>query len=648
MFGSVQHIKDEHAEKSLFKRRSIIAIIIVGLALSFLAARFFYLQVWEYRSLQIQSDNNRIRLQVIAPNRGLIIDRNGVLLAENQPAYRLEITPERLPRRDPENKRISIYESLDATLSELEKLVEITPVQKQRLMNSLKASKLFHAITIRLSLTAQEVGRVAVNRHRLPGVEITPYLNRYYPGGEAMTHVTGYVSRIDANDLLGFDADNYQANTHIGKTGIEQYREKLLHGTSGYQKVETNAQGRLLRVIERNDPQAGQDLILAIDSGLQIAAWNAMGDYSGSVVALDPRNGDVLAMVSKPAFDANLFVNGISQADYDQILNAPDRPLYNRALKGGYEPGSTIKPFVALAGLDAGLITASTRIFSSGDFYLPGVERPYRDWKKGGHGWVTVRSALQQSVNTYFYELGVKLGIDAMHDYIQQFGFGAPTGIDLFGEAAGILPSRQWKRGRSNQPWYPGETVIAAIGQGYNVATPLQLVSATAALAMNGRRFVPRLVRGIKKHGTDDIRWYKPVSASTVPVINPQDWDVVRGGMEDVVNSATGTARAIGKDSTYTIAGKSGTAQVFGLAEGEKYDASKIDRRLRNNALFVAWAPVEEPKIVVAVIIEHADGGGSAIAAPIAKILLDKWLLEAGELNSNKVVTQAAVVQEGQ
>ncbi len=636
MFRSLHHIKDEHAEKSLFRRRSISAMVIVILAMSLLAARFFYLQVWEYSSLQTQSDNNRIRLQVVAPNRGLIFDRNGVSLAENQPAYRLEITPERLSRKRPGKPRISMDEALLETLDKLEKLVAINPTQRQRLLDSWKRSKAFQAITLRLSLTAAEVGVLAVNRHQLPGVEITPYLNRYYPGGEAMTHLTGYVGRIDDNDLVGLDTDNYRANTHIGKTGIELYREKLLHGLSGYQKIETNVQGRLIRVLERSDPQAGQDLILAIDTRLQLAAWEAMGEYAGSVIALDPRNGDVLAMVSKPSFDANLFVNGISQAAYDRILHAEGRPLYNRALKGGYEPGSTLKPFVALAGLEAGLINASTRIFSSGDFYLPGVSRPYRDWKKGGHGWVTLRPALAQSVNTYFYDLGVKLGIDGMHDYIQQFGFGAPTGIDLFGEAVGVLPSREWKRKRNNQPWYPGETVIAAIGQGFNVATPLQLATSTAALAMNGKRYVPRLVRGIKAHGAEETQWLPPVAASSVPIVNLQDWELVREGMVDVVHGATGSARAIGVDSAYTIAGKSGTAQVFGLAEGEEYDASKVIRRLRNHALFVAWAPVAEPKIVVAVIVEHADGGGSTMAAPIAKILMDTWLLEAGHLGGDK------------
>ena len=632
MMRGFHHIKDEHAEKSLFRSRAVVAFLLILIALVLLAARFTYLQVWKHGSFQAQADKNRIRLQIVAPSRGMIYDRNGILLAENKPAYRLEIATERLARPRIAGNRMPLSEALENTLSELEKLVTITPTQRKRFLRKSRQSKSFQPVPLRLSLTEEELSRVAVNRHRLPGVEITPYLTRYYSGGEAMTHLTGYVGRIDEGDLQELDQENYQANTHIGKTGVERFREGLLHGVSGFEKVETNAQGRVLRVLERKDPQAGQDLVLSIDSRLQLAAWEAMGEYSGSVVAIDPNNGDVLAMVSKPGFDANLFVNGITQTDYSRILNAPDRPLYNRALKGGYEPGSTFKPFVALAGLESGTVNIETRVFSSGKFYLPNVSRPYRDWRKGGHGWVTVRSALQQSVNTYFYELGVKLGIDSMHEYIQQFGFGRQTGIDLFGEGVGVLPSRDWKRARFNQPWYPGETVIAAIGQGYNVTTPLQLASATATLAMNGKRYTPRLLRGLKEYGRLQTDWLPPTEADAVPVVNPVNWEEVRGGMEDVVNSSTGTARKISVGAAYRIAGKSGTAQVFGLAKGQEYDASTIDRRLRNNALFVAWAPVEAPKIVVAVIIEHALGGGSSTAAPIARVLLDEWLIEAGHL----------------
>ncbi len=628
------HIKDEHAEKSLFRSRAMFAFFLILLALVLLALRFTYLQVWKHGSFQAQADKNRIRVQVVAPSRGMIYDRNGVLLAENKPAYRLEITAERLARPKASGKRISRQAALEITLAELEKLIVITPTQRHRFLRKIQQVKAFRPVSLRLSLSEQEVSRVAVNRHRLPGVEITPYLTRYYPGGEAMTHLTGYVGRIDEGDLKQLDQDNYLDNTHIGKTGVENYREALLHGQSGFQKIETNAQGRVLRVLEKKDPEAGQDLILTIDSRLQLAAWEALGDYSGSVVAIDPNNGDVLAMVSKPSFDANLFVNGITQSDYSRILNAPDRPLFNRALKGGYEPGSTFKPFVALAGLEGGMVNVDTRIFSSGEYYLPKVSRPYGDWKKGGHGWVTVRAALTQSVNTYFYELGYKLGIDAMHDYIQMFGFGQKTGIDLYGEGVGILPSRAWKRGHFDQPWYPGETVIAAIGQGYNVATPLQLASATATLAMNGKRFTPRLLLGLKKYGHKSTDWLPASEATLVPVVDPKNWAAVRAGMEDVVNSATGTARKISIGATYRIAGKSGTAQMFKLAKDQKYDAETIDPRLRNNALFVAWAPAEAPKIVVAIIIEHSLGGGSSTAAPIARILLDQWLLTADQVEA--------------
>jgi len=634
--AGLHHIKDEHSEKSLFRSRAMFAFSLILLALVLLAVRFVYLQVWKHGSFKAQADKNRIRVQVVAPSRGMIYDRNGVLLAENKPAYRLEITAERLVRPKVSGKRISRQAALEITLAELDKLIVITPTQRQRFLRKIQQVKPFRPVSVRLSLSEAEVSRVAVNRHRLPGVEITPYLTRHYPGGEAMTHITGYVGRIDEGDLKQLDQQNYLANTHVGKTGVENFREKLLHGQSGFEKIETNAQGRVLRVLEKEDPEAGQDLILTIDSRLQQAAWEALGDYSGSIVAIDPNNGDVLAMVSKPGFDANLFVNGITQSDYSRILNAPDRPLYNRALKGGYEPGSTFKPFVALAGLEGGVVNINTRVFSSGEYYLPNVSRPYGDWQEGGHGWVTVRGALTQSVNTYFYELGYKLGIDTMHDYIQKFGFGQKTGIDLFGEGVGILPSRAWKRTRFNQPWYPGETVIAAIGQGFNVVTPLQLASATATLAMNGKRFTPRLLLGLKKYGHKNTDWLPSREAVTVPVVDPENWAAVRGGMEDVVHSATGTARKIGIDAAYRIAGKSGTAQLVKLVKGQKYDAKSIDRRLRDNALFVAWAPVDAPKIVVAIIIEHSLGGGSSTAAPIARILLDQWLLADTAVNAGK------------
>ena len=398
-----------------------------------------------------------------------------------------------------------------------------------------------------------------------------------------------------------------------------------MHGSSGFERVETNAGGRVLHVLERQDAVPGVDLVLSIDVAVQQAAWDALGDKPGAVVAIDPRDGSVIALVSKPAYDPNLFVHGISKTAYNEILNAPGRPLFNRALRGGYEPGSTLKPFVGLAGLELGVVTEQTRVFSNGKFYIEGYSRPYHDWRSGGHGWVTIRSALEQSVNTYFYELAMKLGIDRMHDYLAQFGFGAPTGIDVPGEGKGLLPSREWKRAVHEEPWYPGETVIAGIGQGFNVVTPVQLANATATLINGGNRYAPRVTYATKQAGDQRAQRVRAPLVMQVPIKDPQDWQVVLEGMEQVVNGARGTARAIAKGSRYRIAGKTGTAQVFKLAKGQDYKASEIPEHLRDHALFIAFAPVDNPRIAIAVVVEHG-GAGSRVAAPIARATLDAWL----------------------
>jgi len=485
----------------------------------------------------------------------------------------------------------------------------------------------FDAVPIKFNLSEEEVARFAVDRHFFTGVDIVPYLSRYYPYGELLTHVLGYVGRIDEDDLAGLDATDYRANTHIGKSGVERQYENLLHGHSGVEKVETNAAGRAVRTLERTDPIHGDDLILSLDMQVQQVAWDALGDRPGAVVAIDPKNGSVLALVSKPAFDPNLFVHGISGADYQAILHEPGRALFNRAIQGGYEPGSTLKPFVGLAGLELGVTTADRRIFSSGNYYLPGQERPYRDWLKGGHGWVDMPGALEQSVNTYFYDLALKLGIDRMHDYLEQFGFGSPTGLDLPGENAGVLPSREWKRGRFNQPWYPGETVIAGIGQGFNVVTPVQLAVALSALANTGTRFEPRLLYASKRAGNAQAVRSLASPALQIRVNEPANWEVVREGMHRVVHGQRGTARALLPLTGFEMAGKSGTAQVVGLAQDEERQGSDVAEHLRHHALFIAFAPVDNPVIVVAAVVEHG-GGGSKNAAPVAKAVIEAWLAQ--------------------
>jgi penicillin-binding protein 2 len=443
--------------------------------------------------------------------------------------------------------------------------------------------------------------------------------------------VLGYVGRLDVDDLAEVDEDNYRGTTHIGKAGIEKYYETQLHGVNGVEKIETNVQGRVLKVLERENPVHGDDLILAIDVQVQQVAWDALGDRPGAVVAIDPRDGAVLALVSKPAFDPNLFVHGISGEDYQAILNAPGRPLFNRPLLGGYEPGSTLKPFIGLAGLELGVVNENKRVFSNGQFFLPGVSRPYRDWKKGGHGWVTMIEALEQSVNTYFYQLALDLGIDRMHDYLAQFGFGAPTGLDLLGEKAGVLPSREWKRAQFSAPWYPGETVIAGIGQGFNVATPVQLANAVATMANGGTRFEPRLLYAAKHAGNEQADKTQAPVAFQIPVVSAANWQLVQAGMRRVVHGERGTARAIKPESGsgFEIAGKSGTAQVAAQARDEDMDETTATH-LRHHALFIAYAPFDHPTIAVAVVVEHG-GGGSRQAAPVARAVIDAWLSQEFE-----------------
>jgi penicillin-binding protein 2 len=606
-------LKDKVQERQLFSARALTAFLIILAAIFLLSLRYAYLQVINYEEFAARSINNQVRIVPVAPNRGLIYDRRGRLVAENRPAYRLELVPEKVG-------------NVERTVEALGHLVDLPDDAFENFQDSQKRYRDFDSVPLKFNLTEQEVARFAVDRHQFTGVEIVPYLARYYPYGELLTHVLGYVSRLDVDDLNRVDEGNYRGTTHIGKAGIERYYEDGLHGISGIEKIETNAEGRILKVLERDNPVHGDDLILALDIQVQKAAWDALGDRPGAVVAIDPTDGSVLALVSKPAFDPNLFVHGISSQDYSVILAAPGRPLFNRALLGGYEPGSTIKPFVALAGLELGIVTSEDRVFSSGGYYLPGVSRPFRDWKKGGHGWVNMLGALEQSVNTYFYQLAFKMGIDRMHDYLDQFGFGEKTGLDLLGENSGILPSREWKRGRFGEPWYPGETVIAGIGQGFNVVTPVQLANAVATLSNGGTRHMPRLLYATKHPGDDQAdKAHAPV-VEQVPVTDQANWDLVHAGMRLVVHGERGTARAIKPDSGFEIAGKSGTAQVAAQDVDEDMDESTATH-LRHHALFIAYAPYDQPSIVVAVVVEHG-GGGSREAAPVARAVIDAWLLQ--------------------
>lgn len=604
-------LKDQVLEGRQFGVRALTAFLIILAAIFLLSLRYVYLQLISYEEFTVRSINNQVRIVPVPPNRGLIYDRRGRPVAENLPAYRLELVPERVG-------------DLEQTIAELGRLVDLPDDAYEKFTENRKRYRVFDSVPLKFNLTEKEVARFSVDRHRFDGVEIVPYLARYYPYGELLTHVLGYVGRLDVDDLNRVDEGNYRGTTHIGKSGVERFYENQLHGVNGIEKIETNAQGRKLSVLERQNPVHGDDLILALDVQVQQAAWDALGDRPGAVVAIDPNDGSVLAMVSKPAFDANLFVHGISSEDYRNILNAPGRPLFNRTLLGGYEPGSTLKPFIGLAGLELGVVTAEDRVFSSGQYFLPGVSRPFRDWRRGGHGWVNMQSALEQSVNTYFYQLALDMGIDRMHDYLAQFGFGTQTGLDLLGENSGVLPSRDWKRGQYSEPWYPGETIIAGIGQGFNVVTPVQLANAVATLANGGTRFEPRLLYAAKHAGNQQADKIQAPVGLQVPVNSPANWDIIREGMHRVVHGEKGTARAIRPESGYEMAGKSGTSQVAAQAADEDMDETTATH-LRHHALFIAYAPYQNPSIVVAAVVEHG-GGGSREAAPVARAVIDAWL----------------------
>ncbi len=594
-------LSNQNELRALINGRLLIAGIIAALLLLAVLARYWYLQIPQYEDFAARSDSNRIRLRALPPSRGLIFDRNGIVVADNRPAYRVEIVRERLDAE--------LTEVLEKLAGNIELSDSVLDAFNRRINDEHRA---FAPIVLRYNLTEQEVARIAVDRHALPGVEVRPYLTRYYPFTTLLAHVVGYVGRVDENDLRQLAEENYRATTHVGKSGLERYYESRLHGTSGYEKVETNVVGRLVDILERQPPVAGENLRLTIDVQLQRHASLALGQLPGAVVALAPQTGEVLALVSNPAFDPNAFINGISQTEYNALLNSPSAPFVNRALRGEYVPGSTLKPFVAMVALDVGVVNSDKQFFSTGEYFLEGSTRAYRDWRRGGHGWVNLQQGLEQSVNTVFYQLALELGIDRMHDGLQQFGFGRATGIDLEGERTGILPSRAWKQARFGEPWYPGETVIAGIGQGSNVSTPLQLAVATARLATRGQGVTPHL--------------WSEASAEPLPPLEfaPPHWDLVLQGMQDVIHGSRGTASAIAP-TDYLMAGKTGTAQVFSRKEGEEIDTENLAMELQNHALFIAFAPVDAPQIVVVSVVEHG-GSGSRAAAPVAVAVIDDWL----------------------
>jgi penicillin-binding protein 2 len=617
-------IKDHHAEQRLFEGRAIAAAVIMVIALGSVIARLVWLQVIQYDYFADLSQGNRIKIEPIPPNRGLILDRNGLPLATNAPSYQLELTREQVT-------------DIDATLLGLAKLGLLDNADFPSLKKDIRSRRSFEAVPVKLQLTDEELARFAARRYQFPGVEIRPRLTRYYPLGASSVHAIGYVGAISEDDEKTLDLNEYAGTTLTGKSGVEKAYERELHGRAGVQQLLVNAQGRTVEgsgeELKRQEPIAGNDLFLTIDLQVQQVAEEALRGQRAAAVAIDPTNGDIIAFVSTPAFDPNLFARGLSRPQYLALTEDPDRPMYDRALRGVYPPGSTVKPLFAIAALEAGVVTPQDTRFCRGTWYAKGYGRVKRDWKPGGHGTVDMRRALATSCDIYFFDVARLMGIDRMAAVVSKFGLGAPTGIDIEGERSGIVPSTEWKKRAYKKPefqvWFPGDTINVGIGQGQMLVTPLQLANAIAALAAKGQRFKPRLVRAVRDVQTGKTSEVPPEPLPPVKVADPGEWDVAQGGMFDVVNAAHGTARYYLQPApVYKMAGKSGTAQVFTVGINERMrKAGELTEHLRDHALFVAFAPFDAPKIAVAVVVENAPGGGSAFSAPIARRILDRYLL---------------------
>jgi len=605
-------LKNPEQELRIFRVRALLAVLVVIVLTSLLVGRLGYLQIVQHDLYSTRSEKNRVRVEPLPPNRGLIYDRNGALLAENRPTYNLTLVRERV-------------DDLDDTLALLVDLLELPEEEIEAFqVRSRQRQRPFQPALLMSDLSEEQIARLAVNRHRLPGVEVEAQLLRYYPDAEVMAHALGYVGRINAEELQDLDPGRYAGTHFIGKTGVERFYETELHGEAGLRKVETNARGRVLRELGRTDPVPGANLTLTLDRSLQMLAYELLDGRRGSIVAIVPNTGEILAMVSTPGFDSNQFVTGIDVASYRALQEDIDLPLFNRAIRGHYPPGSTIKPFLALAGLVEGVITPDSTINDPGFYQLPNDSRRYRNWLRWGHGRVDMERSIAVSNNTYYYTLAHDLGIDKLHERMTNFGFGQRVAHDVQGESTGLMPSRDWKRARFNQPWYPGETLSVGIGQGYWQVTPLQLASATAALANRGHWVKPRLALRI---GEEPVPAELPDTLPDIQLANDNWWDRVYSGMEKVLSGSEGTARRTGVGLEYRMGGKSGTAQVFSLGQDQRYNAEELEERLRDHALFMAFAPIEEPKIAVSVIVENA-GGGSTHAAHLARAMTDAWLLE--------------------
>lgn len=628
---SRKELKNHQDEQHNFKLRLGVLSLIVLTAFSLLAIRFYFLQIYRYDHYQTLAENNRISIVPITPNRGLISDRNGVILAHNFFAYTLEITPSKV-------------KNLGATITDIAQLVEVSPSDLKR-FNKLKSEgHNFESIPLRTHLNEIEAAKFAVNRYRYPGVELKSRLFRHYPLGKQGAHMVGYIGRINDKDLIKLAAkdvlSNYKGTDHIGKSGVEEYYEAQLHGTTGFQQVEIDADGKAVRILSSKAPTSGSNLILSTDSKLQEIAETAFGERRGSLVAIKPSTGEVLAFVSMPTFDSNLFVGGIDVENWKLLNESLDKPLINRPIRGVYPPGSTFKPFAALAGLENGKRKPPFSISDAGYFMLPRSGHRYRDWKPGGHGNVDMRRAITISCDTFFYGLAMELGIERLSSFVRHFGFGQKSGVDIAGEVGGLMPTPEWKMRRFKQPWYMGETVIVGIGQGYTLATPMQLAQATAILANKGVAMRPRLVAAITDAKTGISQATQTVISDKIP-LDEANLEIVKLGMIDVTLPG-GTAASVGANAGYSIAAKTGTAQVIGMKQNEKYNANLIAERHRDHALFIAYAPADDPKIALAVIVENGGHGGSA-AGPIARKVMDYYLL--GKLPEVELPQEIVVVK---
>jgi len=609
-------IKDHWREQQLFTTRLLVAIALLLALAALVVGRLLQLQVAQYEYYSAQSSGNQIRVEPVPPIRGLILDRNGKVLAENTPSYQLEMTPEQVP-------------DMEDTLARLARSHIVAPEDLAELRERIGSRRSFDTVLVAERLTDEELAAFAVQRPHFPGLEIRARLGRSYPQGDATAHVLGYVGGMSAADKAEFDPVAYAGTTHVGKSAIERSYEDALHGTSGHEDVVVNAHGRKMQLLDRVRSLPGRDVILTIDMEAQLAAARGLAGRRGAAVAIDPRNGEVLVLVSTPAFDPNALSAGLSRRAYLTLQEDIDRPLFNRALRGQYPPGSTIKPLVALAALHHGVATPERRVACRGAYSLPGSSHRYRDWKPEGHGSVAMYEAIEQSCDVYFYTVARDLGIERMGSFLRNFGLGDATGLDITGEQPGLVPSAAWKKKAFRRPaeqvWFPGETIIAGIGQGYMLATPLQLAHAAATVAAKGQRFKPTLLKGTRDPQTGAIEYQAPRSLPPVPDQDPAQWAAIIEGMHGVMHGPRGTARAVGANAPYQMAGKSGTAQVFTVAQNQKYRAADVDERRRDHALFVAFAPLDDPRIAVAVVIENGESGSKA-AAPVARAIMDAYL----------------------